>query len=648
MRGSWAVVVGTATAVCAASPWSSLPLDLKDRNGSDAGRRALPDLDLFQDMFMALSDMQDAYFQRWLGTWPHGIDWTRAVMSTHIAATLRTISDELELSRPKQGIECASRKEEVIAGYFADVIAYYFAEDAFSIRNQAYDDMLWVVLGWLESIQFIDEHSGFLSSKAAAGLGTTPGAETWYGSRWIPAFAHRARIFWELAARGWDTELCGGGMLWNPRLMPYKNAITNQLFISASISMYLHFPGDPNPSPFGSDADPTLTDNRRTNEWPPHDPIFGKAAQEAHRWLTSSNMTNHQGLYADGFHISGHSSGSNNTRCDERDEMVYTYNQGVLLSGLIGLYQATGGGPGREHYLREGHALIQNVIRATGYDLARNRPLDDVGDPRRPIPPWHGLGRLGVLEEACDALGSCSQDAQTFKGIWMHHFAAFCAPSALRSRTAPGTGRAPPEAEAEAEAEAVRARHEADCARYVPWLRHNARAALGTRDARGLFGMWWTAGLLRLASGGGGEEVALLEEALKKAAGDDALPLPPPSPSPEGEGGQVVDYRNLGVPFNEVWMREVDIPRPVPAPVPSPGEAGQKPLNAAAAGGGGLGGGGNKTEPRMGRRGVGSDSDADAAGVWDPNLRGRGRTLETQGGGLAVLRALWMVSGHEL
>ncbi|EAQ93704.1 hypothetical protein CHGG_01939 [Chaetomium globosum CBS 148.51] len=621
MHINWAVVVGTATAVCASSPWSSLPLELKERNGSDAGRRALPDLDLFQDMFMALSDMQDAYFQRWLGTWPHGIDWTRAVMSTHVAATLRTISDELELGRSNQGMECASRKHEVIAGYFADVIAYYFAEDAFAIRNQAYDDMLWVVLGWLESIQFIDEHSRFLSSKAAAGLGTKPGAETWYGSRWIPAFAHRARIFWELAARGWDTKLCGGGMLWNPRLMPYKNAITNQLFISASINMYLHFPGDPNPSPFSSDTDPILTANHHAAEWPPHDPTFGKAAQEAHRWLRSSNMTNRQGLYADGFHVSGHSSGSNNTRCDERDEMVYTYNQGVLLSGLIGLYQATGGGLEREHYLREGHTLIQNLIRATGYDLARNRPIDDIGDPRRPIPPWRGLGRFGVLEEACDAPGSCSQDAQTFKGIWMHHFAAFCAPAALRFHAAPGmAGWAA--AGTEAEMEAIRARHGAHCRRYVPWLRHNARAALGTRDGRGLFGMWWTAGLLRLA---GGE--AALEKALK-AAGD---ALPPPL----GEGdGQVVDYRNLGVPLNAVWMREVDLP----LPEPSSGEEGQKPLNA-----GGLGEE-NKTKPVVGRRGV----DSDKAGVWDPNHRGRGRTVETQGGGLAVLRALWVVSGHEL
>ncbi len=32
-----------------------------------------------------------------------------------------------------------------------------------------------------------------------------------------------------------------------------------------------------------------------------------------------------------------------------------------------------------------------------------------------------------------------------------------------------------------------------------------------------------------------------------------------------------------------------------------------------------------------------------AAKGTDPNNRGRGRTVETQGGGLAVLRALWEV-----
>lgn len=613
MLVTWAMVVAAASAVCAASPWSSRPLTLEDQNGGDTGRHSLPNLDVFHELFMALSDMQDAYFQRWLGTWPEGIDWTRAVMNTHVVSALRTISDELELARLHESVGCATRKEEVVAGYFADVIAYYFGEDAFSIRNQAYDDMLWVVLEWLESIQFIDEHGRFLSNMASAGMGTKPEVETWYGSRWMPAFAHRARVFWELAAKGWDTKLCEGGMIWNPRLMPYKNAITNQLFISASIGMYRHFPGDDNSSPFGTGSDSKANHSHHTIDWRPHDPVFGKAAQDAHAWLASSNMTNAQGLYADGFHISGHSSGSNNTKCDERDEMVYTYNQGVLLSGLLGLYQATG----REEYLREGHTLIQNVIRATGYGLAKNVPIDDIGGslrPRNQLPPWRGLGRVGVLEEACDAFGTCSQDAQTFKGIWMHHFAAFCSPAALGVSVRPDAATQD-ESNRDA-AQKVGSWHAAECKRYIPWLRHNARAAMGTRDGKGLFGMWWTAGLLERLSG----EVEFTQENV----------LRPSAPAARGE--EVVDYRNLGVPQNVVWVRLADLPRPAPGAAT---RSGQKPMGGASE---------ERNASTLGRRGV----DSAGPSVWDPNLRGRGRTVETQGGGLALLRALWVVSGHEL
>ncbi len=596
MMVRWTAVLAAGTAFAAAPPWSALPLKLKNDNQTAAGH-SLPDLDVFHHMFTALRDMQDAYFQRWLGTWPSGNDWTRAVMNTHVAATLRTISRELELDFA----ECATaRKEDLVAGYFADVIAYYFGEDAFSIRNQAYDDMLWVVLGWLESIQLINEHGRSLSASSS-------GSDTWFGTRWTPAFAHRARIFWELAAKGWDTTLCGGGMIWNPRLTPYKNAITNELFISASISMYLHFPGDANTSPFAMPQEQPQNQHNLP-PWPPRDPIFALAAQRAHLWLSTSNMTNAQGLYADGFHISPTPDNSNktNTKCDVRDEMVYTYNQGVLLSGLAGLYRATG----RGGYLREGHVLVERVVQATGWDLRLGRPVDwdetthraVGGTGTEKLPPWRGLGRAGVLEEACDVLGRCSQDGQTFKGIWMHHFAAFCAPRGV---------------ERDDDGEEVRRWHYAQCARYVPWLRHNARAALGTRDERGLFGMWWTAGILAGLNG----------PADLEGVGDGQLPA------------GAVDYRNEGVPLTDVWVPVADLPQ---AQAPSSSFGRQKPL-----------GGGNK--PTLdGKRGGskvangrGKSGDETKPGAWDPNLRGRGRTLETQGGGLAVLRALWVVSTHE-
>lgn len=584
----WTAVLAAGTALAAAPPWSALPLKLKNDNDTAAGH-SLPDLDVFHHMFTALSDMQDAYFQRWLGTWPEGIDWTRAVMNTHVAATLRTISRELELDLA--GCATAS-KEDLVAGYFADVIAYYFGEDAFSLRNQAYDDMLWVVLGWLESVQLVAEHGRALSASSGGG-------ETWFGSRWTPAFAHRARVFWELAAKGWDTTLCGGGMIWNPRLTPYKNAITNQLFISASIGMYLHFPGDANTSPFHA-----AQTQHTPPPWPPRDPIFALAAQRAHLWLSTSNMTNAQGLYADGFHISPTPDDSNktNTRCDARDEMVYTYNQGVLLSGLAGLYRATGRGA----HLREGHVLVERVVEATGWDLARDGPADWDGDTHRAVggkdkeklPPWRGLGRAGVLEEACDVLGRCSQDAQTFKGIWMHHFAGFCAPGGVDRDDGDSDGE-------------VRRWHYARCARYVPWLRHNARAALGTRDESGLFGMWWTAGILTGLNGAGDVD----------GVGEDQVPP------------GAVDYRNEGVPLTGVWVPAADLPQAQASPSSS---GVQKRL-----------GGGDKLT-LGGKRGArGKPADEAGPGAWDPNLRGRGRTLETQGGGLAVLRALWVVSRHE-
>ncbi|KAL2136497.1 hypothetical protein VTI74DRAFT_3322 [Chaetomium olivicolor] len=616
----WAVVVFTATAVHAVSLWSFLHVKSNDKTHGDTETQiSLPDSQIFHEMFTALDDMQDAYFQRWIGIWPDGIDWTRAVMSTHVAATLRIISDELGVNRDSNSIDCAARKQDVIAGYFADIIAYYFGEDAFAIRNEAYDDMLWVVLGWLESIQFVDEHSRFLSGAVSMGLTPFPQAEPWYGSRWIPAFAHRARIFWELAAKGWDTKLCGGGMIWNPRLMPYKNAITNQLFISASVNMFLHFPGDANTSPFAAapsfNSPPPLKPELRhylqkqnknhpphQNQGPlsPHDPSFLHAAQQAHAWLTVSNMTNSQGLYADGFHISGYASGGNNTSCDERDEMVYTYNQGVILSGLLGLFQATG----QETFLEEGHVLVRNVISATGWDLANNRPVDKIREGGG-LPPWRGLGRLGVLEEACDAPGTCSQDAQTFKGIWMHHFAVFCSPAALgHVHPAAGLG--------EEAREMVRARHSGECARYVRWVRHNAEAAMRTRDGKRLFGGWWTAGLLE-DSRAGWEEV---------------LPLPENGGDGRGDG-VVVDYRNEGVPMNEMWVKKVDLPHPPPSPVR---DEGQKPLGGQAAG--------SKRSSLQNR----SRKTKSKAADGDPNSRGRGRTVETQGGGLAVLRALWVVS----
>lgn len=522
----------------------------------------------FPAMLDALDVMQSHYFKIWQGTWPRAIDWTAAVMGTQVSSTLDTITSFTDLEAGLGAVDDsasmmdgAMARENLINRYFSHLTSFYFSENAFSLRTQAYDDMLWVVLGWLESINFIKTHSQLRFESPL----NSNNNSSWYGRQFIPSFAHRTRIFYDLASRGWDTSLCGGGMIWSPYLAPYKNAITNQLYISASVSMYLYFPGDDNSSPFLLNGEEVGLPRAKE-----HDKRYLEAATDAYRWLSSSNMTNTKGLYTDGFHIRGWRGGGPNGsigsgRCDVRDEQVYTYNQGVLLSGLRGLWEATGS----MAYLEDGHQLVRNVIAATGW------PIKSISADYR----WAGLGRNGILEEACDSNGTCSQDGQTFKGIFFHHLTLFCAPL--------------PEGEKDgilwrADKE-LAALHRKSCREYGGWIRRNAEAAYETRDREGRFGMWWGARMGRWA-------------------GDD---------DERNRRDEGTDYRNNGVPDDDIWQ----LPRsrsepPVQRPLP-PGQEKQSP---------------KRTDE----------------GESDLNDRGRGRTVETQSGGLAVLRALYRLVEMDL
>ncbi|KAF2731948.1 Six-hairpin glycosidase [Polyplosphaeria fusca] len=534
-----------------------------------------------QDLHSALSTMQDRYFGLWLGKWTTAIDWTAAVMGTHVSSTLSSLSHSLSYTMPgtfhrsrKLDVE-AQMVENEINKYFGQITTYYFGEDAFSIRNQAYDDMLWVVLGWLEAIRFINSHSE--RHYPMAEDIEIEGSE-WHGKQFIPSFAHRSRIFYELAEKGWDWELCGGGMVWSPHLGPYKNAITNQLFISASIGMYLYFPGDDNCSPFMKATDEEKferhVDGKRLRQrnfdsqnacgsrskdgLSTYDPIYLAAAINGYDWLKNSGMTNDKGLYVDGFHI--HDWGKNGSigtgKCDERDEMVYTYNQGVILSGLRQLWEGTG----NITYLEDGHELVRNVIRATGWtdtDIAPAVSFTKSSHTERKSkqPPvlstdWHGLGSHGILTELCDPSGSCDQNGQTFKGIFFHHLVLFCEPLP-RSPVSPG--------KTHAASREIAKLHQQSCDEYAAWVAHNAEAALNTRDREGRFGMWWSAG----ARGWEGSV----------AQGQDLVP--------EQREREEEDGRGTLVQEKHVIVQ------------------------------------------------------------GDVNDRGRGRTVETQGGGIAVVKALW-------
>ncbi|KAA8647319.1 hypothetical protein EYZ11_007476 [Aspergillus tanneri] len=520
-----------------------------------------------RDLLSALNVMQDKYFQLWQGKWPTAIDWTAAVLGTHISATLSSLTSAVnDMLPPPKHLDAnidprvtsmidyyGQAFENLINHFFDHSMAFYFGEDAFAVRNQAFDDMLWLVLEWLESIKFQKLHSDLHYHKFAypKTTGKRPG---WHGLQFhIPA-AHRARLFYELAAKGWDSSLCGGGMIWSPHLTPYKNAITNELYISASIGMYLYFPGDVIESPFMAESQNSeiLPDGN------PHNPAHLVAAIEAYDWLNNSNMTGPGSLYADGFHVKGYQDTENpgTRKCDVLNTMVYTYNQGVILSGLRGLWLATES----PQYLDDGHQLVRKVLYATGW-------------PNKSSEEWAGLGRGGVLEDACDSSGNCSQDGQTFKGIFFHHLTEFCRP--IRPQEEHFLVNSSRTSEDESDWYYVYKWHQARCRTYGPWIKHNANAALMTRDADGKFGTWW------------GREYRKSDDALTYR-----------STLPQG----AVDYRNHGDLAENL---ELEISRP----------CGQTPLT----------------------------EHPDVIGMRhkDYNDRGRGRTVETQSGGVAVLRALY-------
>lgn len=85
---------------------------------------------------------------------------------------------------------------------------------------------------------------------------------------------------------------------------------------------------------------------------------------------------------------------------DDRNnrEMTWTYNQGIILSGLSGLYKFTGD----EKLIIFAQKLIDAVIQS--YLV----PTDS-----------------GILVESCDPFRTCDQDQWMFKGIFFQHLGYF-------------------------------------------------------------------------------------------------------------------------------------------------------------------------------------------------------------------------------
>lgn len=144
--------------------------------------------------------------------------------------------------------------------------------------------------------------------------------EGWWAMAWIDAYdltkqpsylAMAENIFADMTTQ-WDATTCSGGVWWSKDLKhsAYKNAITNELFLEIAASLA----------------------NRATD--PLKKAHYLAWAEKEWRWFNSSGMINASSMVNDGLNA------VNPNACTNNKQTTWTYNQGVILGGLVELYNA--------------------------------------------------------------------------------------------------------------------------------------------------------------------------------------------------------------------------------------------------------------------------------------------------------------------
>ena len=165
----------------------------------------------------------------------------------------------------------------------------------------------------------------------------------------------------EYMYRYWtDGPPCGGGLVWHVPTRSYHNAISNELYLLLTATLHNIIPGD------------TVYLQRSLREWD---------------WFRRSGMINADNLVNDGL--------TDGAACVNNNNPTWTYNQGVILGGLVELYKATCD----KSYLIAAKSIADAVVSSPA------------------------LMREGILTEPCSSAGECEPDGVAFKGIFMGQLA---------------------------------------------------------------------------------------------------------------------------------------------------------------------------------------------------------------------------------
>ena len=249
------------------------------------------------------------------------------------ANTLETTANLIHLFRlleenPQPSHLGSPSFKQNISTYFLNILRNSFGKTG-PFMDHCYDDYQWWLLAWVRAYS-VDPNIAYLQ---------------------------RAATIFDRITTVWSADECGGGVIWCPT-NHYKNAITNELFLTSA--MRLH----PYASLLARDKDFYISWARK--EW---------------AWFEESGMINGDKLINDGL---------TNT-CTNNGQNTWTYNQGVLLDGLALLGTANS----NTTLINIANSLLQ----------ASMKRLSD---------------SQGILTEKCVA-GGCGTDGNLFKGIYMRH-----------------------------------------------------------------------------------------------------------------------------------------------------------------------------------------------------------------------------------
>jgi predicted alpha-1,6-mannanase (GH76 family) len=165
-----------------------------------------------------------------------------------------------------------------------------------SFSNEYYDDDGWWALAWIAAFDLTGE----------------------------PKYLDLARTLFAGMAAGWD-DVCGGGLWWT-RGRTYKNAIPNELFLLIAGRLHQRTTGP------GRRASDYL--DWALREW---------------RWFSASGLIGPAGLVNDGL----------TAGCANNGGTTWTYNQGVIIGGLVVLHEITGDGA----YLGQAESIAAAALR---------------------------------------------------------------------------------------------------------------------------------------------------------------------------------------------------------------------------------------------------------------------------------------------